>query len=80
LSDAIAQVIDYIDELENNKLSIYYKEKEEVGKIRAKIIIGRDGSEEQKRSLRNLNGSLHGIEILTYDQLLRVAKKSLEYQ
>jgi hypothetical protein len=80
LSDAMAQVIDYIDELENNKLSIYYKEKEEVGKIRAKIIIGRDGSEEQKRSLRNLNGSLHGIEILTYDHLLRVAKKSLEYQ
>ncbi len=80
LSDAIAQVIDYIDEIETNKFSIYYKEKEDVGKIRAKIIIGRDGDEKQKLSLRNLNSSLHGIEILTYDQLLRIAKKSLEYQ
>jgi Domain of unknown function (DUF4263) len=80
LSDAIAQVIDYIDEVENDKYRIYFKEKEDVGKIRAKIIIGRDGDEEQKRSLRNLNSALHGIEILTYDQLLRIAKKSLEYQ
>jgi hypothetical protein len=80
LSDAIAQVIDYIDDIENNKHSIYYKEKIEVEKIRAKIIIGRDGDEKQKRSLRHLNSALHGIEILTYDQLLRIAKKSLEYQ
>jgi Domain of unknown function (DUF4263) len=75
LSDAIAQVIDYIDEIENDKQSIYYKEK-----IRAKIIIGRDGDEKQQRSLRHLNSELHSIEILTYDQLLRIAKKSLEYQ
>ena len=80
LSDAIAQVIDYIDEIDNDKYKIYFKEKEDVGKIRAKIIIGRDGDEEQKRSLRSLNSALHGIEILTYDQLLRIAKKSLEYQ
>ncbi len=80
LSDAIAQVIDYTDKIESEKYSIYFNEQEDVGKIRAKIIIGRDADEEQKRSLRNLNSALHGIEILTYDQLLRVAKKSLEYQ
>ena len=80
LSDAIAQVIDYIDEVEYDKRSLYYKEKLEVEKIRAKIIVGRDGDERQKRSLRHLNSTLHGIEILTYDQLLRIAKKSLEYQ
>ena len=50
---------------------------EDVDKIRAKIIIGRDGNLEQQKALRRLNGHLHRIEILTYDQLLRVAKKSL---
>jgi len=80
LSDAITQVIDYIDEIENGKHSLHFKEKLEVEKIRAKIIVGRDGDENQQRSLRHLNSTLHGIEILTYDQLLRIAKKPLKYQ
>jgi len=77
LSKAIGQVINYLEKLDGDRHAIKSGIGEDVDKIRAKIIIGRDGDLDQQKALRRLNGHLHRIEILTYDQLLRVAKRSL---
>jgi len=77
LSPILGQVIRYIEEVERNRDSIIAKDKVDTLKIRARAIVGRDGDEGQRAALRNLNAHLHGIEIITYDQLLRIAERVL---
>lgn len=77
LSPVIGQVIRYIEEVERNRDSIIAIDKVDTLKIRARAIVGRDGNENQQAALRNLNAHLHGIEVMTYDQLLRIAARVL---
>jgi len=77
LSPVLGQVIRYIEEVERNRDSIIAKDKVDTLKIRARAIVGRDGDAEEQAALRNLNAHLHGIEIITYDQLLRIAARVL---
>lgn len=77
LSPVLGQVVRYIEEVERNRDSIIAKDKVDTLKIRARAILGRDGDQEQQAALRNLNAHLHGIEIITYDQLLRIAARVL---
>lgn len=77
LSAVIGQVVRYIEEIERQRDSIIVSEGFDTLKIRAKIIVGRDGNSEQVKALRNLNSHLHRIEIITYDQLLKVSERIL---
>jgi hypothetical protein len=79
LSKVSGQVQTYIEKLDARRDSIKADDGEDTCKIRAKIIIGRDGDDGQQKALRRLNGHLHRIEILTFDQLLRIAERVLEY-
>jgi hypothetical protein len=47
---------------------------------RALIVIGRshEWADDQLRALHGLNGRLHGITVLTYDQLLRQGRRALD--
>ena len=75
LSVVIGQVLHYLEEIDAARFSIKAKDGEDVSKIRAKVIIGRDGDAEQAAALRRLNGHLHRIEVLTFDQLLRIGRQ-----
>jgi hypothetical protein len=77
LTPVIGQVIRYIEEIERARDSILSKDKLDTLKIRARIIIGRDSGEPQQVALRNLNSHLYRIEIITFDQLLRIAARVL---
>lgn len=77
LSRALGQVIRYIEEVERDRDSILAKDSYDTLKVRARIIIGRDGEPEMMAALRNLNSHLHRIEVLTFDQLLRIADRVL---
>ena len=77
LSPVIGQVTRYIEEVERNRDTILEKDSADTLKIRARAIVGRDGSTEEQAALRNLNAHLHRIEIITFDQLLRIAKRVL---
>ena len=79
LSKVVGQVQNYIEKLDADRNAILANDREDTAKIRAKIIIGRDGDEEQQRALRRFNGHLHRIEILTFDQLLHIAQNVLSY-
>ncbi len=78
LSQVIGQVVQYIEEVERQRDFIIIKDKCDTLKIRVKIIIGRDGDDAQQSALRNLNSYLHRIEVITFDQLLRIANRVLE--
>ncbi len=77
LSPVIGQVTRYIEEVERNRDSILAKDGTDTLKIRARAIVGRDGNAEHQAALRNFNAHLHRIEIITYDQLIRIAERVL---
>ena len=77
LSPTLGQVIRYIAEIERNRDSILSKDGCDTLKIRARIIIGRDSNAAYQEALRNLNAHLHRIEVLTFDQLVRIAGRVL---
>jgi hypothetical protein len=79
LSAVVGQVLHYLDELDASRYAIESKDGENVHKIRAKIIIGRDGELEQINALRRLNGHLYRVEVLTFDQLLRITRQVLSH-
>lgn len=78
LSQVMGQVYLYIEEVERNRDLIIAKDRFDPLKIRARIIIGTDGDEAQQAALRTMNSHLHRVEILTFDQLLRIAQRTLE--
>jgi hypothetical protein len=77
LSPVIGQVTRYIEEVERNRDSILVTDDVDTLKIRARVIVGRDGSAEHQAALRNFNAHLYRIEIITYDQLIRIAERVL---
>ena len=79
VNEAIGQVINYLSEIEIHQFEIVKKIKQELClefnaiKPRAFILIGKsdDWNDKKKEAFRRLNHSLHGIEVLTYTDLLR---------
>lgn len=79
LSEAISQVMSYLEEIDDDRLRIQAKDREDACKIRAKIIIGRDTTPKQTAALRRFNAHLHRIEIMTFDQLAKIAEQVLKH-
>ena len=81
LSKALAQVIKYFQETEDARMILAQKEKLPFLKPRARIVIGRSNAWEQEQydALRRLNASLQNIQIMSYDYLLSIAKRMIEY-
>lgn len=77
LSPVIGQIIRYIEEVERSRDQILAKDNRDCLKIRARAIIGRDGSADEQAALHNLNAHLVRIEVMTFDQLLRIAERVL---
>ncbi|OGD90996.1 MAG: hypothetical protein A3C27_00615 [Candidatus Levybacteria bacterium RIFCSPHIGHO2_02_FULL_39_36] len=87
VNEAIGQVVNYIHEIELNQLQIQKKLKQNYAdlfkngiftiKPRAFILVGNSENwkESEKEALRKLNYSLHGIEVLTYFDILQRAEK-----
>lgn len=78
LSQVVGQVMKYIEEIGDKRESILAKDYEDVLKIKSKIIIGRNGNRDQQIALRNFNSHLYNIEILTFDQLFNIGKRTLQ--
>jgi hypothetical protein len=79
LAKVVGQVINYIEELDANRSELLRRDGLDTNKIRAKIVIGRSIDDDQLAALRNFNGHLHRIEVLTYDQLLRIGQRILDH-
>jgi hypothetical protein len=77
LSQVMGQAIHYIKVMEDHRAILKEGDDLEVLKPRVKVIIGRSATlvYDEKKALRLLNATLHGIEIITYDEILSRAKK-----
>lgn len=80
LAEVIGQVTNYLEKMDGERNTINYDMGEDITKIRAKIIIGQRGNIDQQKALHRLNGHLHRIEILTFDQLLQIARQVVKHQ
>jgi hypothetical protein len=79
LSQAIGQAFKYIERIDSHRYAIEREKNVLVNGVRAKIIVGRDGDDDRRNALRRMNSHFHRVEILTYDQLIRIAKQVLRY-
>lgn len=77
LSQVIGQAIHYIKIMEDHRAILKEGDDLDILKPRVKVVIGRSSNlnYEEKKALRLLNSTLHGIEIITYDEILVRAKK-----
>lgn len=78
LSQALGQVMHYLEEIDANRAEILRRDDEKVSKIRAKLIIGTDGDEAHQEALRRFNAHLGRVEVLTFEQLLRTGRRVLD--
>ena len=79
--NAINQVDDYHKRIEDNWRALSRKYPDlRLDKVRGKVVIGgrKDLSEEEKTALRRLNARLHGIEVITFAQLIASAERMLK--
>jgi len=84
LSKAIMQATNYIHEVEREANSVKFLERLDgvkVVKPRCFLIFGRsdDWNKKQQEAYRILNSSFHNLTILTYDHVLRRAKRILNF-
>jgi len=87
VNKAIGQCVNYLYEIETHQLELADRIKRKYGvemsfiKPRAFVVIGSDkmlDSIDAKEALRKLNYSLHGIEVITYDDLKRRGRQMLK--
>jgi hypothetical protein len=74
LKNALAQMIEYLESLGVYAPTQLYKEGIYVLKPEGIILMGRVESEKERKTLKVLNSYLHGIRILTYDDILAQAE------
>lgn len=78
VNKAVNQAAHYISEIEADRGNLLRKYKIDLYKLKAKVLIGRllDGEDEEaekREALRMYNSHLHRIEVITYDELERIA-------
>ncbi|MBN2305275.1 MAG: DUF4263 domain-containing protein [Anaerolineae bacterium] len=78
LTRAVAQASNYLSILEADQYRIELQDKLKVDKVRAKVVIGRDGIDAQIKALRAYNADQARVEVITYDQLVRIAERILD--
>lgn len=80
LSQVIGQAIHYIKVMEDHRSILKEGGDLDILKPRVKIVIGRSVglTFDEKKALRLLNASLHGVEVITYDEILSRAEKIIK--
>lgn len=72
------QVLNYLSALEADRHRIMAQDRIDVTKVRGKLIIGRDGSEEEQSARRLYNSNQRSVEVMSFDGLIRVGERILE--
>lgn len=80
-SQAISQCLIYLKRLEEFKKNIEQQQEVKILRPMIKLIIGRTNNlnNDEKQALRFLKSSLHGVDIISYDQLLFNANQIISF-
>jgi hypothetical protein len=74
---AVYQCSHYLAKLEQLRDHIRGEYQIDTLRVRGRVLIGYiddEGADDEREALRKYNGNLHGIEVVTYDQILRQAR------
>ncbi len=79
VNDAVNQAAHYMSEIESRRDTLLRNYKVDLYKLRAKVIMGyiEDAEEDEelkRQALRMYNSHLHSIEVITYDELVRIGE------
>lgn len=72
------QVLNYLSALEADRHRIMAKDKIDVTKVRGKLIIGRDGVDQEQEARRLYNANQRSVEVISFDGLIRVGERILD--
>ncbi len=83
VNDAVNQAAHYISEIEANRSDLLRRRHVDLYKLKAKVILGyidetETDEEEKRQALRMYNSHLHRIEVITYDELVRIGEYVIE--
>lgn len=78
LEQAVAQASKYLRVIDKHSTIIKAETNLITDKVRAKVVIGRDLDEKQLLELRAVNASHNSVEIITFDQVIRIAQRILD--
>jgi hypothetical protein len=80
LAKAIGQAVDYLYAMERSRNDLEEEDEITVLKPRIKIIAGLTAgySSKKRRALRLINNGLHGMEVISYDQVIARAQKLID--
>ena len=83
VNDAVNQAAHYISEIEANRSELLRRRHVDLYKLKAKVILGyiddnEDEQEEKRQALRMYNSHLHRIQVITYDELVRIGEHVVE--
>lgn len=81
LSQAFGQVIKYLDVLDEQQLILQTRFGIAAYRPRVRIVAGRssDWEDDRRRAVRAINAHWHGIELMTYDEVLTRAKNLISH-
>jgi len=72
------QVLNYLSALEADRHRIMAQDKIDVTKVRGKLIVGRDGSDQEQEARRLYNSNQRSVEVMSFDGLIRVGERILD--
>ncbi len=74
----IAQVLKYLSSLEKHRNDILDENKIDVTRVRGKLIIGSDGTEEEQEARRLYNANIQLVEVISFDGLIKIGQGILD--
>lgn len=77
VTEAVAQAEEYLDLLDRESDRIWRQKEVRSDKVRATVVIGRDGDKNQQDALRRYNSNRPRVEVVTFDQLMRIGQRIL---
>lgn len=78
LKNSLSEIMQYVDGYIQTHLLTFYEDQKEMYKPKGYVVIGKS-SQSVDRETKRLNSFLHGIEVWTYDDLLKRAERSIEF-
>ena len=73
-----SQVLNYLASLEKHRNDILVKNKIDVTRVRGKLIIGSDGTEEEQEARRLYNANSQLVEVISFDGLIKIGQGILD--
>ncbi len=75
---SVSQVLSYLSALKADNYRILKENRIDVTGVRGKVVIGRDGSDEEEEARKLFNDDSRSVEVMSFDSLIRMGERVLD--